>query len=242
MLAFKERRFVRSAIRLIVMTMSPISSARLPISLMTPPDSAIDCRIFAKPPMDLATVAPPSRAAVLTRSATVLVFSPIFAMSRAVASSCVADVALLAARVAIFSALRVADSAARATCSTELTVASTAAAFFSPVAATSSTLAATSFTFVATDAESSSSCLAWSATLRIERDISSVVADVSSTAEASWLAPDARLPSDFSMAVTELVTVAMRSTTPWVSVARRLMPFDISSIVAPTSSTDDAFA
>ena len=48
--------------------MSPISSARRPISFITPADSVMDWRIREKPEMERATVAPPSRAVVLTRS------------------------------------------------------------------------------------------------------------------------------------------------------------------------------
>jgi hypothetical protein len=104
MLALSESRLVRSAIRLIVTTMSPISSARLPISFITSAESAIVARIFPRPVIDFPTVAAPSRAASLTARLTSLVFSPICASLRAVASSSVADAALPAASVAICSA------------------------------------------------------------------------------------------------------------------------------------------
>jgi hypothetical protein len=50
--AFSDRRFVRSAIRLIVSTMLLMSLARLPISRMTVPDCAIDSRTRLNPCMD----------------------------------------------------------------------------------------------------------------------------------------------------------------------------------------------
>src|SRR3569832_2024860 len=62
MLAFRDRRFVRSAIRLIVWTMSPISSARLPMSFITVEPSTIAWRILTRPPIVRPTVAPPARA------------------------------------------------------------------------------------------------------------------------------------------------------------------------------------
>jgi hypothetical protein len=59
MLAFSDRRLVRSAMRLMVCTMSPISSTRLPISFITPADSDMACRIPCSPVMERPTVAPP---------------------------------------------------------------------------------------------------------------------------------------------------------------------------------------
>ncbi len=68
MLALSESRFVRSAIRLIVCTMSPISSARLPISFITVAAPLIASRMLVKPAIERPTVAPPSRACCTTRS------------------------------------------------------------------------------------------------------------------------------------------------------------------------------
>ena len=56
MLAFSDRRFVRSAIRLMVWTMSPISSARLPMSFITTAPCTIASRIFPRPVIVRATV------------------------------------------------------------------------------------------------------------------------------------------------------------------------------------------
>ena len=65
--ALSDSRLVRSAIRLMVSTMPPISLARLPMSRMTPPDRVIDSRTRPKPTIDFWIRAPPSSASRATR-------------------------------------------------------------------------------------------------------------------------------------------------------------------------------
>ena len=74
MLAFSDSRLVRSAIRLMVWTMSPISSDLLPISRMTADESCIAWRIAVMPAIERPTTVPPSRAVALTCSVVRRVF------------------------------------------------------------------------------------------------------------------------------------------------------------------------
>jgi hypothetical protein len=143
-----------------VWTMSPISSARLPISFMTPEDSAIDARIRVMPVIDFATVAPPSRAADRRRSAVERAVSEICAIRRVDASTSIAAVALVAASCSIWAAVPATDWAERTSCSIDAALASMVAAVFSAVAATSSTDAAISVTVDAVSVADAWSCFA----------------------------------------------------------------------------------
>ncbi|EKD34755.1 MAG: hypothetical protein ACD_75C02207G0005 [uncultured bacterium] len=65
--ALRDRRLVRSAMRLMVSTMELISPVRLPSSRMTVEDCTIESRTRPKPIIDFCTFLPPSSASRETR-------------------------------------------------------------------------------------------------------------------------------------------------------------------------------
>jgi hypothetical protein len=178
----------------------------------------------------------------LTRSATPRASSLICAIRRVVASSCVEAEALLTARTLICSTLLEIAWAARATCSIDVALDWTVDAFFSAVAATSSTEAAIWLTVVATVVATPWSVLVWSATPAIERAISSAVEAVPSTIVPMSAASLTTAVSAWPRLVVAAATFTICSPIPSASVASRKMPFDISSMVAPTSSMNAALA
>ena len=241
MLAFSESRLVRSAMRLIVATMSPISSARTPIVFMTSDDSAIASWSVAKLPIDLVTVVPLPRTTEMVRSARPRASFPSSATRFVVRSSSFAAAAAALVTCSMCCVVFVIETAPRAICSIAAAVDSIVAAFFSEVAATSSIAAATLPTVSTVCCIVVWSSRDWSATTLFERASSSTVAAVSSTLDAtSWLAAASSLMPR-SVRRTSSPSVAMRSPTTVVSWASRARPFAICSIVTPISSTEAAF-
>jgi hypothetical protein len=119
--------------------------------------------------------------------------------------------------------------------------ASMTAAFFSAVAATSSTDAAISVSALALLSAAVSSAFVCSPTPRMLRAISSIDTDVASTAVAISAASRATFSSAAPAPVTVVAVAVTRSPTDWASLESLAMPFDISSIVAATSSVVTAF-